>query len=148
MKVLFLDIDGVVCLHDREKGINFSDGGADDRFDAECCKRLKRIIDATGCKIVLSSAWREKRCDIENMLSQLLPFGITLNDFIGRTPSLFGRDEEVSAYLKAHPEIDSFIAVDDENFCSSKFPRDRLVLTDERSGITDRIMNICIELLS
>lgn len=147
MKVLFLDIDGVVCLHDREKGINFSDGGADDRFDASCCMRLKHIIDATGCKLVLSSSWREFRRDIENMLTQFAPFGITADDFAGKTPSLSGRDGEVAYYVCKHPEIENYIAVDDELFCDGKVPRDRLILTDERSGITDEIMKSCIEKL-
>lgn len=148
MKVLFLDIDGVVCLHDRERGINFSDGGADDRFDADCCRRLKKITDATGCKLVLSSSWRESRRDIENMLSQFYPFGITADDFAGKTPSLYGRDSEVAGYLADHPEITDYIAVDDEYFCNGKFPSDRLILTDERTGINDKIMRVCIDKLS
>ena len=69
MKVLFLDIDGVICLH--EKGVvNWGEDEADDKFDENCCKRLKQIIDATDCKLVLSSYWRLEKADVQNMLRQ------------------------------------------------------------------------------
>lgn len=44
MKVLFLDIDGVLCTHNSD---NYFE--QDDKFDDKACKNLKKIIDETGC---------------------------------------------------------------------------------------------------
>lgn len=45
INIIFLDIDGVVCLG-REK------------IDKKCLQNLKSIIDATSTRIVLTSSWR------------------------------------------------------------------------------------------
>lgn len=47
MKVIFLDIDGVM----KEEDYNAE-------FKDECFARLKRIVDETGAEIILSSSWR------------------------------------------------------------------------------------------
>lgn len=45
MKIIFLDVDGVLCLNGRT-------------LPPEPLEQLKRIIEATGAQIVLSSTWR------------------------------------------------------------------------------------------
>lgn len=82
MKVIFLDIDGVVCLHKDKKNWD----NDEEVFDEDCCKRLKEIVSATGCKLVLSSSWRLFPESIRSMFRQLKPFGITRENFLGRTP--------------------------------------------------------------
>ncbi len=52
MKVLFLDIDGVLNAHE------WDDEAKSCHIRRECVKHLNRVIVATNCKIVLSSAWR------------------------------------------------------------------------------------------
>ena len=47
MKVLFLDIDGVL----KEESYKAA-------FQDECFARLKRIVDATDAQIILTSSWR------------------------------------------------------------------------------------------
>lgn len=146
MKVLFLDIDGVVCLHE-EGVVNWGDNTADDVFDDHCCHRLKEIIDITGCKLVLSSSWRLYKKDILNMLKQFRPFGISHTHFLGKTPLMANRGEEIMAYITHHPEITNFVAVDDEYFSDGGFPSDRLVLTELAHGITEPIKNLIIDKL-
>ncbi len=54
MKVIFLDIDGV---------LNVEDNGRDEFgriFNQDYSENLKTIIDQTGAKIIISSAWRHK----------------------------------------------------------------------------------------
>ena len=147
MKVLFLDIDGVICLHE-EGAANWGNNTADDEFDKNCCKRLKEILDATGCKLVLSSFWRLDKADILNMLKQLLPFGITAFDFLGKTPLMTNRGDEIMKFLSRHPEITTFVAVDDEDFTDGRFPSDRFVLTELEHGITEQIKHIIIQKLN
>ena len=143
MKVLFLDIDGVVCLH---KGKDWDN--EEEIFDADCCRRLKEIIDATDCKLVLSSSWRLFPESIRSMFRQFRPFGITKEDFLGRTPLRNERGDEIAAYLKKRPQIETYVAVDDEPFYSSVFPKDRLILTKPESGITEKIKEECIRKLN
>ena len=143
MKVLFLDIDGVICLH------NNKDWGSEEEiFDADCCRRLKEIVGATGCKLVLSSSWRLFPESVRSMFRQFKPFGITREDFLGRTPLRGERGDEVVAYVRKRPQIETFIAVDDEPFYSRVFPKDRLILTRPESGITEKIKEECIKKLN
>ena len=136
IKVLFLDIDGVLCLH--EYGVvNWDDNVDDYVFDERCCRRLREILDATGCKLALSSSWRLQKKDCLNILRQLKPFGITSADFIGGTPDIQHRGDEVMTFVERHPEIGAYVAVDDEDFSGERFPTDRLVLTKLERGITE-----------
>lgn len=52
MRVLFLDIDGVLNTHD------FCDLALCGPIHRDKMDRLNRIIDTTGAKVVVSSAWR------------------------------------------------------------------------------------------
>lgn len=143
MKVIFLDIDGVVCLHKDKDWDN-----EEEIFDADCCRKLQEIVSATGCKLVLSSSWRLFPESICSMFRQLKPFGITRENFLGRTPLRGERGDEVMAYLKKRPQIETFVALDDERFYSRAFPQDRLILTKPESGITENVKNACIRKLN
>jgi hypothetical protein len=57
MKVIFLDIDGVLNVNHRER----DDYGS--AFHDNFVENLKRIIDSTGAKIVVSSSWRQSGLD-------------------------------------------------------------------------------------
>lgn len=147
IKVLFLDIDGVLCLH--EYGVvNWDDNVDDYVFDEQCCRRLKEILNATDCKLALSSSWRLQRKDCLNILRQLAPFGITNADFIGSTPNMTHRGDEIMTFVARHPEIGAFVAVDDEDFSGDRFPADRLALTELERGITEPIKELIIRKLN
>ena len=143
MKVLFLDIDGVVCLHKDKDWDN-----EEEIFDADCCRKLQEIVSATGCKLVLSSSWRLFPESIRSMFRQFKPFGSTRENFLGRTPLRGERGDEIMAYLKKRPQIETFVALDDERFYSRAFPQDRLILTRPESGITENVKNACIRKLN
>lgn len=71
MKVIFLDIDGVLNSQDwykrrtRYPAPRTMDQYHEMEFDPEAVKLLKRIIEETGAKIVLSSSWRISPDNIE-----------------------------------------------------------------------------------
>lgn len=52
MKILFLDIDGCLNTHDVPPGVLCG------QFHADKVARLNAVLRATGCRVVLSSAWR------------------------------------------------------------------------------------------
>ena len=109
MKVLFLDIDGV--LNSRRTAVAFGSYPHKlahlDRFDHAALGLVRRLCDA-GVSVVLSSSWREEflHADIRRALD--LPI-------IGGTPVLSGsRGSEIAAWLAAHEEVQTWAIVDDD----------------------------------
>lgn len=122
MKVIFLDIDGVlntIYTKERINGMIF----VEDKY----IKILKEICDKTGAKVVLSSSWRSGWYDIDNgnnntrdakdfiaLRDKLLEFGIELFD---KTPdiSAMKRGEEIKQWLEEHKDLNitNFVIFDD-----------------------------------
>lgn len=63
MKVIFLDFDGVMDTAYYDNYLNYMGLQEHDKygvvFDPDCIANLKRIIDATGADIVVSSTWKD-----------------------------------------------------------------------------------------
>lgn len=88
MKVLFLDMDGVLVPFRGSNGIDLS-----------LVKQLKRIHDVTNCKIVLSSSWRIFKSSVLLVDQTLVTAGIPL--LIGQTPQLgIDRSKEIGIWLR------------------------------------------------
>ena len=128
-KVLFMDIDGVVC--------NNNVGRED--WDPVAVIMLKRAILETGVKVVISSTWRTVAHDL--MMQRLRDFGmenLLHEDYI--TPDFrdsFGRycrSDEIDQWLKDHPEVEEFVIVDDDLSRFDKRHFDRLVKTNFGKG--------------
>lgn len=108
MKVLFLDIDGV--LNSVRTCVAY--GGYPHKldqpaFDKVAIKLLQRLCDSAGVSVVLSSAWRITH-DFRDVARAFdLPI-------IDRTPSIGLRGEEIAAWLSVHPEVESYAIVDDD----------------------------------
>ena len=139
-KVLFLDIDGVLnseqVLHDR---------GRHDAIDRGMVEQINRVVDATGCSIVISSTWR-LLYKLPVLSSTLRLHGLRAN-VIGATPLLERRDEEISAWLADHPQVEQFAIVDDSPSDISRL-EDRLVVTSWMTGILPEHADALIKLLS
>ena len=122
MKVLFLDHDGVICLS-TEWGSRFKNkeglDSAFDRFNAKAIKVLNEIIEETDCEIVISSDWR-----FHASLSQMQQ--LFKERGIAKPPMDYTRDFsstlekaaesrclEIEDWVKAHPQITHWVAVDD-----------------------------------
>ena len=103
MRILFLDIDGVVnCESTRVRFMGFI--GIDSRKAAH----VRRIVAATGCEIVLSSTWRYKEQDRAEVRRKVC-------DFMDVTPGQFwSRGEEIAAWLAEHPEVTRYAILDDD----------------------------------
>ena len=95
MKVLFLDIDGVV--NNKRTKENFKGFMA---IDPAMAALVQRIVRNTGCEIVLSSSWRlfqNGRDEIERKICK----------FADITPILHApRGYEIKVWLTPHPEIE------------------------------------------
>ena len=127
MKVLFLDIDGVVDNKRTEK--KFRKLMA---IDPAMAALVQRIVQNTGCEIVLSSSWRlfqNGRDEIEGKVCK----------FADITPILHApRGYEIKVWLTLHPEIQHYAILDD---AGSILPEQRANFFQTRweTGLTEEI---------
>ena len=106
-------------------------------------KILKRIIDRTGAKIVLSSSWRHgwysdyDTSDKSNRQTVLHKkfnkYGI---DVVGITPTDTNRREEIYSYIDQHPEIENYIVIDDETFNFDEELKEHMIKTSNTDYIS------------
>ncbi|OQC17563.1 HAD domain-containing protein [Candidatus Skiveiella danica] len=109
MKVLFLDIDGV--LNSRRTAVAFGSYPHKlahlERFDHAALGLVRRLCEA-GVSVVLSSSWREEYQHSEIGRALDLPI-------IGGTPVLSGsRGSEIAAWLVEHEDVRTWAIVDDD----------------------------------
>lgn len=129
MKVLFLDIDGVVnskqTLLTHPKGTPLG-------IDPELAFKVGKIILDTDCKVVLSSSWRNHPDGVDEVKARVYP------EIYGVTPNIKGgfRGSEVRAWLDEHPEVTEYAILDDD---SDFYDYQPLFQTTWEEGITDYI---------
>lgn len=128
MKIIFLDIDGVVNSQTYIDKIGkdvFGDpryGHNQYQMDPEAVARLNKITDATGAKLVVSSNWRWPFIPymrVADLATFMAGYGIT-GEVIGMTPKLpddteHKRGKEISAWLASNLyfNVATFIVLDD-----------------------------------
>ena len=112
MKIIFLDIDGVLATDESSKLLWHEEFLYP--FDATCVSIFNRILDKTSAEIVLSSDWRIPFQDL-NLLDRLFK-----HNGINRSPIAvtadFGknRSKEISSYIQKHSsKITSILILDD-----------------------------------
>ena len=145
MKVIFLDNDGVICLHAqwggrKRKASKFSKLNPGvivpvehlfDDLDIKAVRILNKILIETGAEIVVSSDWKTK-ASLEELSHIYKLHGVIKSpiDFtpnfdsgvIYRTAKQLASDRcvEINMWLEAHPEVTKWVAIDDLDL-SEKF---------------------------
>jgi hypothetical protein len=155
MKVIFLDHDGVICLSQQFGGrykkqakartklsqnvMGFRVGDRFDNFDKKAIKVLNSILEQTGAEIVVSSDWKNW-ATVEEMGEYYEEQGI-IKKPIDFTPSEYDAPEreewhpdwdlegsrtlEIQEWLKGHPEVTHWVAIDDLDMSFKEFSTDR-----------------------
>jgi hypothetical protein len=126
MKVIFLDIDGVLNCNSTSNPRKFPY-----IVDPKLLKRLKRLLERTGAKVVLSSTWRYDPAGIFSAKH----WGIPFVDVIPDMPKKPRRDE-ILAWLKRHSKVDRFVVIDDEDDELDQLP---LFQPSASTGLTEEI---------
>jgi HAD domain in Swiss Army Knife RNA repair proteins len=105
MKVIFLDIDGVLNCKTTPNPRGFPYV-----VDKRLLRRLNKLLDHTRAKVVLSSSWRIDPAGLFAAKHWGIPF-------IGFCPDMpkSPRRNEVLAWLKRHPKATRFVVIDDED---------------------------------
>lgn len=156
MKIVFLDIDGVLNSDDwyksgeAKKAYEKTKIVSDYHFDPNAWKLVEKLLIETGAKIVLTSSWRN------------YTLGATLKDFtgtkfevlnkyiVGITPHsmLRNRGKEIETFIKnTDIKIDRYVIIDDD----TDFNTDQLqyfVRTDWFHGITEENYNKAKKILN
>lgn len=140
MKVLFLDIDGVLNC-----GATFEGKHRCDVIDRDMVQEINRVIQATDCNVVISSSWR-LAWPMGELKARLRQEGM-IDRVIDKTPMLRRRDDEILAWLKEHPEVTRFAVVDDDSFDLTAVA-DRLAHTSFETGLLAKHADRLIELLN
>jgi hypothetical protein len=105
MRVIFLDIDGVLNCEKTPNPRKLP-------YVAEprLVERLQGLLELTGAMVVLTSTWRY---DPAGLFSAKF-WGINFIDAVPDMPKCPRRDE-IIAWLKAHPAVERYAVIDDED---------------------------------
>ena len=181
MKVIFLDIDGVMNCQEELLELYHKNGPSSDNTlpSPTKCKLLKKIVDTTGAEIVLSSSWRLSLSGIQTVIDTFKPYGLRLDGFTqdGVPQSWFigtnyknikpkythscydpyvpnhegrcidDRGAEIAYWLIKHPEVSTYVILDDESSDIIDWHPNNLVKTSLHKGLTEEEVLKCIEIL-
>ena len=164
MKILFLDVDGVLNLF----GDSFRSFKREDSNPLELIQvqRLEYILEKVpDLNIVVSSSWSQ-----DTLIEKLLKYRFKyISRIIGRTPriiqgdfneetkrySLFrtNRGEQIQAYLDEAKEqfiIDRYLVIDDEIFdiierSNPKIPKEHVFEIDMHEGLSNKDSLLCVD---
>ena len=164
MKIIFLDIDGVLNADE-----DFGGRSKPNPLVHGICgisktriKRLKRIVDATNAKIVLVSSWKYDYRDYmrgndnvwgKYLRNKLRKVGVEIFDDTYRLDNACGQDRgyEIVTWISESKEpVESWIVLDDEVFRDYKMQGiiPHLIKTSEKTGLTEELTNEAIKLLN
>jgi len=150
MKVVFLDIDGVL---NNQQYVAFRHNALGDvngyggfvpagevptqdniKWDPTNAKYLKALLDLTGAVVVISSSWRIS-FDIDDFKVMFSLYDLPPDVIIGVTPRTYSgfRGREVDMWLADHPDVTHHVILDD---CSDFSTDQPLVKTDDMYGLT------------
>jgi hypothetical protein len=148
MKVIFLDIDGV---------LNVDTSGRDEygaRFNKHFVRNLSHILTETKAKIVISSSWRKDGNIEEIWKARNLP-----GEIVGQTPIRWwhpNRGEEIAEWLSQNP-VKSYVILDDEDVEGELLPNfvrccdldddDAIDYHGSKCGLTKRVADEAIKIL-
>jgi len=158
MKLLFLDVDGV--LNDGYRGYPF--------LVEHCLRILKQIVEETKAHIVLSSNWRLFPEYRGVLLPKLIEHGIIEKDVFSSTPDLDLdhlplRPREILQWLRDTtsicpwqknrelPYIRQFVVIDDRNLVKELYGHSlhgQFVQTNGQTGLTAEVAKKVIKLLN
>lgn len=135
MKVIFLDIDGVLNSTRSYLAFKGYPHGFDKeqraKFDEVAIELVKRLIRVSGAKVVLSSSWRHIH-EIDAVAK-----GLDI-EIIDRTPSSTDgfRGREILVWLDKNQDkgITHYVILDDETDFTDEQTENHLVRTDENVG--------------
>lgn len=155
MKVVFLDIDGVLNSNDWYVKTREIDGQDSGDIDPEAIKLVNQIIEKTGAKVIMSSSWRVA---YDSSCARLYEKGLIPNIIIGKTPNFthfcpsdsiretLCRGNEIKYILDTENITQYVILDDDQDMLYSQ--KDNFIHIDFMHGITKENVEQAIKILN
>lgn len=166
MRVIFLDIDGVVCT--MRSHLAFGDkGGLMQAWDVTCCQMIRRLCSKNGFRIVISSSWRNSPDRLKLLDYYLALYGLidhcykypnmitgskrTKVDQEWKTPRFSyvkgkTRGLEIQDWLKRHPNVKEYLILDDDSdFLHKQKPFH--IKTDTDEGFSSKNFRDCYAII-
>lgn len=150
MKIIFLDIDGVLNHEEwYDKVVTSKVNPINQDLDPSSIGKINRIISLTDAKIVLSSSWRVD----SNCATMLYKSGLFKDSIIDKTPYIHHdenhmRGFEIQKWLdETGYKIFSYVIIDDDkDMLDSQMSN--FIQTSRWTGITDEDVDKCIKILN
>lgn len=154
MKVIFLDIDGVMNSRRYIKRIDVDFDDPKNQMDPDAVVRLNSIQTQTGAYIVVTSTWRKAFVYYPEKMGECLKSYGIVGGYLGITPDYvlldgMSRKDEILAWLSGEvsplgkPTVDSFVILDDEFI---DIPG-HLVQTKFDDGLQDHHVRMAVSIL-
>lgn len=149
MKLIFLDVDGVLNSHESYERLIGSGKGGILGVDPIYLERFNRIIKETKAKIVLSSTWRKG-----DWRKELAEGGFDIDLIIDVTPIMplpggaesMERGKEIAQWLHyTRKNITKYAILDDD---SDFLPEQPLFKTTWKKGLTEEVTQAVIDYLN
>lgn len=153
MKVIFLDIDGVLNSEEWDRHVQSFTYGA--RFNScyllsqEMILLLQNVVYQTNADIVLTSSWRTDIKAMDALKRQLSLYHLPIRD-----TTLYStyntRADDINEWLGLHPSVHSYVIVDDtdDGFTQDELLSTHFVQTTYACGLTPEEAAEMIEVLS
>lgn len=137
MKVVFLDLDGVI--------VPLGKASLSDKAIAKAVKNFNHLLkEVPDLKIVISSSWRHH--GISYCKRFLEGLGINPDRVVGATGNEHGsRGHQIQLFLNREPKIKKFVILDDNSDMDHLM--NKLVKTSQFIGLTEKDVQQAVELL-
>jgi hypothetical protein len=150
MKVIFLDIDGVLVTSETLQRKNKTR-----HFCEKAVAQLNRILQETDAEIVLSSSWRIG-ASLSKLNSHFFDEGVA-KPIVDFTPNIMNksesglylgveRKEEIKSWLANHLEVSNFVVIDDD--WDARIENHFVKTSIFQKGLTERLADKAIKILN
>lgn len=142
MKIIFLDVDGVLNNVNHIKKCYKKNGKMPFGmycvpFNPKCLKNLAKLARKTNARIVVSSTWRLDKEHMAVLKARIAEYGLRVHDITDNIGMVRGK--EITEWLKKNESawIENFVVLDDEVKDINNFISDsHIVKTNADTGLT------------
>lgn len=158
-RFLFLDIDGVLNSRDWDRFYQDNDfkynSDVDPDIDFRAVERINKLIEETGCEIILSSSWRFFLKETKNRLTNS-GLRYEIKDIIKGMESVYDDDwpdvkhptrgDLIADYVNENP-CESYVILDDIDEMTEE-QKPFFIKTKNNYGFTDKDLDQAINILA
>ena len=146
MDVIFLDFDGVLNTR-RFRTVHSG------MIDEKHMIFLRRIVETTGARVVLSTSWRihwdvlpENRSETGWEIDRI--FGKYGIEIVGKVSEGLDRAKEIQHWLDGHPNVERYVILDDSPFGWGELAQHLVQTGGLQDGLDNRTAEMAIAVLN